>query len=93
MISFAFLLCSALLLSSGVIAEEETTIDIAKEADVKYVAIMTIFCWNQIFNFHLLLRPQDPIHVEVGKQAAAASIKVLNDLLDGKDYKTAMLDR
>lgn len=87
MISFAFLLCSTLLLS-GVIAEEETSIDIAQDYVIEYVKFYHLFNEWRFFDTRIFLqmifvfqkRPQDPVHVEAGKQAAAAAIKVLNDV-------------
>lgn len=100
MISIAFLLCSTLLLSGVIAAPAETTIDIAKDPIIEYVYNDESVSSNHIFKqfllhffFVLLHRSQDPIHIEVGKQAAAASIKVLNDLLDGKDLQNSLLDR
>lgn len=102
--SFVFVLCSILLLSA-VIAEEETTIDIAEEPVIEYVNLL-FFCFNffpdggltqnnlneTTFSF-ILFRPKDSLAVEVSKQAAAASIKVLNDLLDGKQLEKSLYDR
>lgn len=45
-----------------------------------------LFCWN-------FIRPEDPIYVEAAKQSAAAAIRVLNDVLDGKPVQDSLLDR
>lgn len=36
---------------------------------------------------------KDPIHVEIGKRAADAGMKVLGDLLDGKPLEKSLFDR
>lgn len=102
---FAILLCTLFL--SGAIAAPYPGEDAAVDAGAvtEYVYSTTLYqkykknssrinwlIWKFSFS-HSISRINQTLAQEITQQASQAGVKVLTDLLDGKDLQTSLLDR